>query len=331
MAVPSAPSNLVAQTGNAQNYLTWDVSAGATSYAVTRSTNGVTYIAQATVSTNEYLDSTVAIGVIYTYQVRAVSTGGSSTLTTSDGVVPSITGIDPLGALRQQAKEKADRVNSNFVTKAEWNNYINQSYFELYDLLTTAYEDYFVSEFIFQITGNTNSYLLPNGLLTDVNSVVGRPMYKMLGVDLSVQADQQGWQTLRKYDFIKRNSYLYPNVTASIAGVFFAQYRVMGANIQFIPNPQAGQYVRLTYVPRMTRLLKDTDMADGVSGWTEYIIVDAAIKALMKEESDVSGLLASKQMLVDRIQAAASNRDAGAPDTISDTRRSGNTDDGSMF
>jgi hypothetical protein len=71
----------------------------------------------------------------------------------------------------------------------------------------------------------------------------------------------------------------------------------------------------------MTELLKDTDFCDGVSGWTEYIIIDAAIKALQKEESDVTILAAQKMSMLDRIEAAAENRDAGEPDTLSDTRR----------
>ncbi len=73
----------------------------------------------------------------------------------------------------------------------------------------------------------------------------------------------------------------------------------------------------------MQQLLKDTDILDGVSGWTEYVIVDAAIKALEKEESDTSALQIRKQMLKQRIEESAMNRDAGQPDTISATRRNG--------
>jgi uncharacterized protein YdcH (DUF465 family) len=70
----------------------------------------------------------------------------------------------------------------------------------------------------------------------------------------------------------------------------------------------------------MTALLADTDIIDGVSGWTEYIIVDAAIKALHKEESDTTALMAQKMALKQRIEETAMNRDAGQPDAISNTR-----------
>jgi hypothetical protein len=72
----------------------------------------------------------------------------------------------------------------------------------------------------------------------------------------------------------------------------------------------------------MTTLASDTDTVQGVSGWTEYIIVDAAIKMMQKEESDVSVLIAQKQALLARIEAMAHNRDAGMPSTVADAQSS---------
>ena len=164
-------------------------------------------------------------------------------------------------------------------------------------------------------------------MITDVDGAVSRPMYKLLGVDLGLSSGSNGYITLRKFDFISRNQNVL--LTSQANGLTDIRYRVMGSTIQFTPSPASGQRIRLQYIPRMTRLLKDTDRADGVSGWTEYIIVDAAIKILLKEESDVSALMAVKQGLIDRIQVASQNRDAGAPDTISDIRRIGrHSDDG---
>lgn len=88
----------------------------------------------------------------------------------------------------------------------------------------------------------------------------------------------------------------------------------------FIPTPSGSQTIRVWYVPRVTQLLQETDMLDGVSGWTEYVIVDAAIKALQKEESDTSVLMAQKMALIKRIEESAMNRDVGQPDCISDSR-----------
>lgn len=63
----------------------------------------------------------------------------------------------------------------------------------------------------------------------------------------------------------------------------------------------------------------DLDIFDGINGWEEYIIIDTAIKMLVKEESPtVAELMAQKQNLIARIAIAAANRDAGSPKRITD-------------
>mgnify|MGYP003153623004 CR=1 FL=1 len=53
-------------------------------------------------------------------------------------------------------------------------------------------------------------------------------------------------------------------------------------------------------------------------GYQEYVVVSAAIKCLMKEESDVRMLLAEKADLQRRIETAAPRKDAGHPHKIVD-------------
>jgi hypothetical protein len=65
-------------------------------------------------------------------------------------------------------------------------------------------------------------------------------------------------------------------------------------------------------------LVLDADTFDGISGWEEYIVVDAAIKMLNKEESDVGVLSKEKDRLVLRITAASANRDIAEPEPIAD-------------
>jgi hypothetical protein len=317
---PSIPQNLIAQQGNGQVYLSWDQVAGATSYPLQRSTDNVNFTAISPAPTTpQYLDTNVIVGTTYYYKV-ASDNGTTSSYTNSVSVVPALTGQMSLGQVRLLAQQRADRVNSNFVTKEEWNSYINQSYTELYDLLVTLYEDYYVAAPLTFITdGSTNQYTLPNG-----SNFNGAPaFYKLLGADCGLGANGNAWVTLHKFDFISRNRYVFPNVTSTFLGVFNLRYRVVGNTLFFIPTPSANQYIRLWYIPRVNTLLKDSDMLDSVSGWIEYVIVDAAIKCLQKEESDVTILMAQKQMLIDRIQSSAMNRDAGQPDTISDVRTFG--------
>jgi hypothetical protein len=52
---------------------------------------------------------------------------------------------------------------------------------------------------------------------------------------------------------------------------------------------------------------------DGIGGWEDYIILDTAIKCAVKQEMDVGALMGQRQMMLDRIEAEAANRQAGDP------------------
>jgi len=228
-----------------------------------------------------------------------------------------MTGEMTLAQIRTAARQRSDMVNSQFVTDDELNSYINQSYFELYDLLVQKYgADYYVSAHItITTTGLTDLYPLPNGTLYSA----APPIYKLLGLDLSLSGDPSSFITIPPFMFAERNRYAVPNMQ-SFYGLTNLRYRLQGNNVWFTPQPAGGQTIRMWYVPRLTPLTSDASLVDGVSGWTEYIIVDAAIKAMQKEESDVSVLMAQKQALIARIEAAAENRDAGNPQVVSDTQ-----------
>lgn len=327
MALAATPSNLSISQGNNSVYLSWTIVGSATSYAIKRSTDGVTFSALGTSTAPNYTDSTVSLGTQYWYEVASVNGSDTSPYTSAVTTVPAPNGEMSLLELRLRAKQRADLVNSQFVTDSEWNSYINQSLFELYDLLITVYEDYFFAIPInFAVDGSSQLWPLPNGSNTFKNSagatITPKALYKLMGVDLKIQSSNQAFVTIPKFNFQDRNQYVYPNTASTIYGVFNLRYRMIGNNIEFIPTPSANQTIQLWYVPKMDQLIADTDLTvEGVSGWLEYVIVDAAIKAMQKEESDVSVLMAQKQALKQRIEESASNRDAGRPDTISDVRR----------
>lgn len=326
MAIPAIPYNFIVQTANAQVLASWDFAAGATSYNVQRSTDGITYSVVGTVSSNSYLDTSVTQGSQYWYQVAAINGSGTSPYTAPQSAVPTMTGEMSLGAIRLAAQQRADRVNSQFVSTSEWNSYINQSLFELYDLLITCYEDYFVAPpCSFVADGVTCLYTLPNGVASFNNQAgtpfVPSPFYKLMGVDLALNNASNAYVTVNRFNFIDRNRFVYPNTASTIYGVFNLQYRLIGNQIEFIPTPSAGQGIRLWYIPRLQQLLKDTDVTTaGISGWIEYVIVRAAMYALAKEESDIAHLQQEILFLKGRIEESAMNRDVGQPDVISDVR-----------
>jgi hypothetical protein len=334
LALPAIPQDYFVQTANRQNLISWSQASGATSYQVERSLDNITYTLITTLSgsplATSYLDTAVTVGTQYWYRVRSVNVDGNSPYTQPQTVVPAPTAEKSLGAIRLESQQKADRVNSKFVTKPEWNTFINLAMYELYDLLITVYEDYNVAQPIqFTTNGSQYQYELPNGAnqFLDANNVnaglfTPKPFYKLLGVDLALQnTTNQGYVTINKFNFIDRNRFVYPNTASTIYGVFNMQYRVMGSKLTFIPTPSASQAIRVWYIPRLTELLADTDLSDvSISGWIQYVIVRAAKYALDKEESDTTKLDQELMYLKQRIEESASNRDAGSPDTISATR-----------
>lgn len=340
MAAPGIPQNFTVQQANQQILIQWSLSTGADSYIVQRSQDNVTYTTIATVAgvplATQYLDTAVTLGTQYWYKVAAATGAAVSPYTTSQEAIPTPTGEMTLSGIRLAAKQRADRVNSNFVTDPEWRNYINQAMFELYDILITEYEDYYVAPIPAQFTvnGAQFQYPLPDGTITfnnglDISSppFIAPPFYKLLGVDLALNNATNGYVTLNRYNFANRNQFVYPNTASTIYGVFNLQYRVMGNNLQFIPTPSSGQQIRLWYIPRLQELLLDTDITTtGISGWIEYVIVKAAYYALTKEESDTQSLVMQLVALTDRITSTAANRDAGTPDRITDSR--GNSSNG---
>lgn len=221
-----------------------------------------------------------------------------------------------LAELRTAVRQRADMQNqsgiytNSFVTDEELTSYINQSYFELYDLLVTLFgENYYVSlPYSFVTNGSDQFYNLP----TD--------FYKLLGVDVQITSPttNNSWWTLKPFNFGERNKYSVPN-TQLYFGITNLRYRLQADQIWMNPLPQSNQTIRVWYVPKMTTLVADSDEVQGVSGWTEYIIIDAAIKCMQKEESDVSVLLAQKGAMLVRIDGAAANRDAGEPSTVTDS------------
>lgn len=327
---PSIPQNFNVQTANQQNLVSWALTAGATSYVVQRSLDDITYTTITTISgsplATQYLDTAVSLNTKYYYKVAAVNVSGSSAYTNPQFVIPTPTGEMSLSEIRLQAQQRADRVNSNFVSMTEWNKYINKAMFELYDLLVAVYEDLYVATPIqFVADGSTFLYPLPNGSNTFSNAITNveftpKPFYKLLGVDLALQTANNAYVTVNKFQFADRNRFVYPNTSSTIYGVFNLQYRIMGSNIEFIPTPSGNQKIRLWYIPRLIELLQDTDTTDtGVSGWIEYVIVRAAKYALDKEEADTTKLDAQILFLKQRIEESAANRDAGMPDKVSNT------------
>ena len=223
-----------------------------------------------------------------------------------------------LTQLQLQSRQRADKVGSGFILDSELIQYINNSYAELYDLLVGAYDnDYFLSEFPITTVGGTKFYDLPDGF------------YKLRGIDYNIAANHN--LTLRPFQWNERNKFQEGTYWASLVGLNGPRYKISGNQIAFYPAPDGAFNLNLWYIPACPLLVAGTDTVDGVNGFEEYIIIDAAIKMLQKEESDVSILLAQKQAIIARINLMAENRDASQTFRVNDVRTDWQDFDGDTY
>lgn len=182
-----------------------------------------------------------------------------------------------------RALRRADMKNSNYINVEEQFEVLNECYTEMYDILVTAYAEYYmVQEYFIALSPNTYMYDLPDDF------------YKGMGVDYNLNVTTTGWVSLKPFTEMERNG---------LSGV-----------IGTLPSGQ----VRMRYVPVPPIFTDDADLIDGVSGWDSLIVAMMAISFRTKEETDTAPLERLKSQLIQRITAASQNRDGGMPAQVND-------------
>jgi len=215
-----------------------------------------------------------------------------------------------------RARQRVDAVESLFFhDTSELLVWCDQSHRELYDLLVASYgQPYFArtEDVTVTTTGVYDLTLLPTA---------GKPaFYKLLRADVAFNSVRVPLHPLALSDAV-----LYDTPQSWDAGRDI-HYRLADAAIHFVPRPSASQTVRLYYVPLPVALTTMvTPVHPACEHWSEYTVVDLAIKMRTKEESDVAALLQEKLMLGQRITQMAQDRDAGQPLSLVDVRTANET------
>lgn len=218
-----------------------------------------------------------------------------------------------LQQLMDRSRQRADQVNSGFVTDSELINWINVYKREYEDLLVRTFgADYSATSATFSATANTENY--------NLSALTGGTFYKLQGLDVADSSSPTGWRDVRPFNFHDRNRVSSSNIILPTQSTGQVRYRVWGPNLALRPVPTGTMTMKLWWVPQTVALSATTDSFDDVNGWSELIVVDAAIAMKDKEESDTSVLQNDRQRLVQRITSMAPNRDAGEPMTIADVR-----------
>jgi hypothetical protein len=209
-----------------------------------------------------------------------------------------------LAALRNDVLTRVDMVGSTWAPTADINEWINQAWAELYDLLIDTGEKYYLTTPapVFTTSTGTDIYPLP------------ADHYKTLGVDALISGTQ--WYDLHRYQFERRNDY---TITAGDwSGVSPVLYDIRAGYLHFIPSPPGNYTVRHYYYPAAVRMVNDTDTIDGVNGW-ELFAINYAAKMLAERDDNAELAAALTQEMLrqsQRITTFASDRNVGeAPQT----------------
>lgn len=192
-----------------------------------------------------------------------------------------------LAQLRTKVRQRADIESSSFISDSELNGYISASYAVLYERLVLTGIAYFEATETLNIVAGTASYAMAASHMSTV------------GVDWQRAAGK--FEPLRRLMPRERNMFPEPAHPAS-------GYMLVGTNIVLYPTPSVSATYRHIYVPAPADLSADGDLVDGVSGWEEYIVNDAARKCLLKEESDTSAIEREIDRNLARIEEARLSR-----------------------
>jgi hypothetical protein len=186
-----------------------------------------------------------------------------------------------LAQMVADARERADMVGSTFITDTTFKQYVSDSCATVYNMLVMARGHAYYQTTTTFVTTSATLYALPADFFE---------------LQLA-QIDYGGLkQTLRPF-MLKE-----------------------AARWSEMPS-QPGYTVTLRYTPAPPTLTLDADTFDGIAGFEQWAVLDAAIKALTKEESDVSVLLAQRAMKEQEIARLAPTRDAQFPDRVIDQAR----------
>lgn len=222
----------------------------------------------------------------------------------------SVTLIDALTRIYRRAD--LENATDRF-PKTEVIDEYNESLAALYDrILRARGPEYFEKSTPVTTTSGVSVYNLPADFL------------ELISVELNVGGYNY---KLKRFDREQR-AYL-GSQALSFSGDYF-RYMLHGKDtysdsdtIEFLPIPTPASAITVFYVPAAAKLVNDSDTFDGVNGWEEYAICDAASKLLTKNRKldAAQALVAMRETVGERIDALTPRRDNAGPAHVVDSRR----------
>lgn len=249
--------------------------------------------------------------------------------------------------LEQRVRERADMVDSEFVTSAEVQRFLEAAWQELYSIMVASGEDLFIRRARITsaaadplVTETGDLLVTENGDVIIVGGVVAASSYinlpeqvkalrlvrfadgyrlrKITLHELENFTSQPGKPVYYRLDMDPRNDYL---------------------RLELSPTPDRSYDFDVFYVPALSleEFLESSFVSIPIRGWDEYLVLTAAAKAKDKEEADIGNVMKEREMLLERIRADLVPFDKSEPDVVAQIATSGAYrdpeyfDDGELF
>jgi hypothetical protein len=221
-----------------------------------------------------------------------------------------------LTELQTRVRQRADlALSDQFIPTSELTIYINLALSKMWDLALENDGQSFIPYTDVPFTAPTtapNIYALPNA-------------YKVLSVQL--------WDSVA--GGVRRP--IFPAMETQIPGLmsqqasanitFGAMYRLSGGfglastaglQLQLFPPPLTNTVLQVRYVPPAPTLVNDTTPVMFPNGWEEFVVLEAAIKCIGKEDGDTRELQRQRDEMAESIRTASSSLDRGSPERVQD-------------
>lgn len=207
-----------------------------------------------------------------------------------------------LTTLRTRVRERADMVGSSFVgdTATGLDAWINEGHQKLHGMLVDALgEEYVSTSTSLATVAGQSDYNLPSGF------------FKLYGIDLEYQGETH---PLLPFMRPERNAWRLEEL--NLKGP--PRYLLTGSKLRLYPIPSGVLSGTIYYAPEATVLVNGSDSVTYPNGWEKFVVLYAAIQALLKEESSVTGLRGELEQVEREIERTKESRDYAHPKQVVD-------------
>jgi hypothetical protein len=230
-----------------------------------------------------------------------------------------------LTTLQSRVKQRANvefGSNNALFTTAELTDNINEGLARLYGfIIGVADQPYYLSNVAFNTSGNVDTYIIGPGQVINISD-----FFKGKGLDISY--GQQLITSCRPFTWVERNRYKWipgrvynqPTFYQFIGKASGAVANAANDALKIIPMPSGSFACTLWYYPVLAPLVNPGDEFDGINGFEEYAVLDAAIKLLTKQErfDHAQMLMGEREQEKARILASIPTHDAENPQRVQD-------------